>query len=68
MRRALDCLNTEATIASARASYPAPAALATTALGNKQGSWLTAVPSAASKFVRPNHTAMIRFGGPGGSS
>ncbi len=63
MRRALDCLNTEATIASARASYPAPAALAT-----QQGSWLTAVPSAASKFVRPNHTAMIRFGGPGGSS
>ena len=64
MRTVFDCLNTEATAASARASY-APIAQAT---GLAQGSWLTAVPSAASKFVRHNHTAMIRSGGPGGSS
>ena len=65
MRVALDCMNTEATVASARASYATLALRPTLAL---QGSWLTAVPSAASKFVRPNHTAMIRSGGPGGSS
>ncbi len=64
MRRALDCLNTEATHASARASYPAAARTRSTQLG----SWLTLVPASAAKFVRPNHTAMIRFGGPGGSS
>ncbi|HKY15482.1 MAG TPA: hypothetical protein VJM33_11210 [Microthrixaceae bacterium] len=47
---------TEATTASARASY---------AVADLQASWLTSVPSAKHMFVRHNGTAT---GGPGGTS